>query len=388
MLGHNALIYHGNQVKQTTLTDLKSAPIVITTYGMISLRKQEDRETKTTRMLHQVQWDRIIFDEAHHLKNGRTQITEGSKMLQSKIRWLVTGTPIQNCKGDFYQLCNVIGIPRSYYTDPKYFVDLIVNFVLKRTKQQIGLILPKLTEHKIDIDWTNDAERNLAEDIHSLLSFSGVNKETGNNVLSFVGKHTLGQLVRARQMCVYPPLIKRKIQHLISTGEFDNEYYQTTCNALESSSKIDNVIKKIVSQKNGKRKLIFCHFRGEIDVLEDNLSKHGYKVKTFDGRIGTKERERILMNDDCEVLILQIQTGCEGLNLQKFNEVYFVTPHWNPAIEDQAVARCHRIGQHEEINVFRFGMVGFDNETQNIEHYAETVQGIKRETMATINVAQ
>ena len=65
-------------------------------------------------------------------------------------------------------------------------------------------------------------------------------------------------------------------------------------------------------------------------------------------------------------MILQIMTGCEGLNLQHFNQVYFVSPHWNPAVEDQAVARCHRIGQKKEVKVFRFRMEGFDDENESI----------------------
>ena len=62
-----------------------------------------------------------------------------------------------------------------------------------------------------------------------------------------------------------------------------------------------------------------------------------------------------------DVIILQIQTGCEGLNLQHFQEIYFVSPHWNPAVEAQAVARCHRIGQEAEVDVFRFTMEAIDD---------------------------
>ena len=80
------------------------------------------------------------------------------------------------------------------------------------------------------------------------------------------------------------------------------------------------------------------------------------------------------------MLILQIQTGCEGLNLQQFSEIYFVSPHWNPAIEDQAIARCHRIGQTKEVNVFRFFMEGFntENNSKTIDKYTENIQINKR----------
>jgi len=80
-------------------------------------------------------------------------------------------------------------------------------------------------------------------------------------------------------------------------------------------------------------------------------------------------------------LILQIKTGNEGLNLQEYSEVYFVTPNWNPKVEEQAIARCHRLGQKKEVSVFRFVMGSFDDElrTKNIEMYSEFIQQEKRE---------
>jgi SNF2 family DNA or RNA helicase len=82
---------------------------------------------------------------------------------------------------------------------------------------------------------------------------------------------------------------------------------------------------------------------------------------------------------------LQIQTGCEGLNLQEnYSEIYFVSPHWNPAIEEQAIARCHRIGQMKEVTVTRFEMSNFvkdedqEMETRTVDNYVNSVQDIKR----------
>ena len=114
--------------------------------------------------------------------------------------------------------------------------------------------------------------------------------------------------------------------------------------------------------------------------------RHGFNVETFDGRTNQSKRHRILTGS-CDVLILQIKTGCEGLNLQQFSEVYFVSPHWNPAVEDQAIARCHRFGQTERVNVYRFNMCGFDQDdkTQSIDSYATSVQEEKRGVMKMID---
>ena len=98
----------------------------------------------------------------------------------------------------------------------------------------------------------------------------------------------------------------------------------------------------------------------------------------FDGRISSAERRDIIrMSPD--VLILQMKTACEGLNLQQYQEVYFVSPHWNPAVEDQAIGRCHRIGQASEIDVFRFTMDNFSGHALTIDNFCMRVQEIKRE---------
>ena len=101
-------------------------------------------------------------------------------------------------------------------------------------------------------------------------------------------------------------------------------------------------------------------------------------VSQFDGRTSQNEREEILMSKT-DALILQIQTGCEGLNLQQFKEVYFISPTWNPAVEDQAIARAHRIGQNRPVDVFHFVMEGFGNDTRSLDQYSGLVQQVKRQ---------
>ena len=115
------------------------------------------------------------------------------------------------------------------------------------------------------------------------------------------------------------------------------------------------------------------------------LKSNGFTVEAIDGTTSKKKRNEILENQEITdanyTLIIQIQVGCEGLNLQTFSEVYFVSPNWNPAIEDQAIARCHRIGQKQEVNIYRFYMNDFNNYSSSLDTHIKNKQNEKRKIM-------
>jgi SNF2 family DNA or RNA helicase len=359
--GHKALIYHGEAKKTITFEQLSAARIVISSYGAITLTKKQINDDALT-MLHKVYWNRIIFDEAHHLRNSKTTRYIGSRLLSARIRWLVSGTPIQNSKADFYSLCALVGLPASFYTDTDNLRLLARSFILKRTKKQVGIVISDIHVGKSVVDWASQKEMALSEELHSALSFSRVNPEKGMNnqiVGTFRNKGILTLLLRAKQSCIYPKLMSKQLDKLVQMGFLRD--YSSYKDAFEHSSKLDAAVNTILERKaNGCGKLIFCHFREEIDEIAHRLRKGGMtNVATFDGRTSNGKRYDIL-NEKNEALILQIQTGCEGLNLQEnYSEIYFISPHWNPAVEDQAIARCHRIGQTKPVYVQRFEMCSF-----------------------------
>ena len=372
--GHKPIIYHGNNKKQISHFALSQATIVITTYGAITLTKKQ-LNTDAVSALHQISWGRIIFDEAHHLRNKNTTRYTSAKRLTATIRWLVSGTPVQNKRQDFYSLCSLLGLPTSFYTEVDNLNKLATNFVLKRTKASVGIIMPNVIHDRNVVTWRNQQEAKLSEEIHSALTFSHVSAAKSGDFVanSKINCGVLSLILRARQMCIYPKLLSKTNQN----DDYDE--------ALRHSSKLDFAIDKILQRKdNGCGKLIFCHFREEIDEIARRLRAGGMtKVLTFDGRTTGSKRTEAL-NDRNDALILQIQTGCEGLNLQEnYSEIYFISPHWNPAIEDQAVARCHRIGQTKPVYVERFEMAPFapkDDalDTVTVDNYMGAVQEGKR----------
>lgn len=375
--GHEPLVYHGSKKKEITIQELIKAPIVLTTYGHCSVSKDE----KASTLLHKIKWDRVVFDEAHHLRNLNTRTHKGSLLIKSPIRWLVTGTPIQNRKSDFYALCKMMGYKTDFYMENDNLYKIAKWSLLKRTKEEVGIELPKVKEENIKVEWKNKDEECLAEDIHGLLSFASVRTERQTNAaVAALGASVLPTLVRCRQTCVYPKLMDSSLKKLDQAGLLDSDEYNLS-NATSSSSKLDAVCNKIISRKeNNRGKLVFCHYRGEIDEIKTRLEKDKINVKVFDGRTSYSDRQEILNDKSLEVLILQIMTGCEGLNLQHFKEIYFVSPHWNPAVEDQAIARCHRIGQKDEVNIFRFSMDSFSGNEQScsLDTYANEIQDAKR----------
>lgn len=401
------LLYHGSRRNRISSDEFMRANIVITTYDMVTIDAKKDNS-----MMHTVRWNRVIYDEAHHLRNSNTTRHKACAALTSDIVWAVTGTPLQNRVQDFHSLCRIIGFEERLFrtTDMealKRFTDV---FILRRTKVGVGIELPSLTIQDVVVPWTNDVEKQLAVDVHKDLDFS--NADAIEDIVGLNGRHLnypgnsliMLSMIRARQACVLSSMIFR-------TGSKAQKVLNNV------SSKIDKVVTTILERKdNGAGKLVFCHYIQEIDQIKKALLAGGVgTVNTYDGRNSGNKGAF----DKADVLVLQIQTGCEGLNLQEnFSEIYFVSPHWNPAVEDQAIARCYRIGQVRPVFVYRFVMgdlqdqdrgtdledAGLEDEmedsdlddagleegvkeakkTTNIENYVKQVQLFKRTTCSTI----
>jgi len=396
--GHNAVIYHGANKKNISFDDLtgRTACIVLTTYNMVLPSKSSKLKKTVNSDLLRVKWDRVIFDEAHHLRNCKTARFQWCKEISAPIRWLISGTPVQNRRSDFYSLCNMIGFDKPFFKTFNSNANAVSyikeNHILRRTKAEVGIDLPPVNKTNIVVPWKSVGEKQLSEEMHSLISKqSGVSSDKAKEAAYTIYDHgdpravLLMAMLRSRQSCVLPSLMKKSIDRCIT-----NDKTGMYLDAMSSSSKLDVVIQTILERKeNGKGKIVFCHFIDEIDAIAGRLREGGVeKVVVYDGRT-TGKKKRVF--DKADVIILQIQTGCEGLNLQEFfSEVYFVSPHWNPAVEDQAIARCHRIGQKVEVEVFKFEMAGFGLnchtllDSATLDKYVNSVQNVKRDIATSV----
>jgi len=371
--GHKALLFYGSNKKQITQNDIYRVPIILTTYNTLIQKKC---------LLKEIVWNRVIFDEAHHLRNSNTERFRNCNELKSRIKWLVTGTPVQNKQRDFKNLCSIAGIKRELYSDENAWQINSKNFLIRRTKQSVGIDLQTATKMNYIVNWKNDKEMRLSQEIHSLLpNQTHVSSKKCYKLANCFEGSVLTALLRARQSCVFPALMRKQVETFSRYGLINHDLLE----ALDYTSKLDAVVNLMLERKdNGKGKIVFCHFHKEIDIITERLLKGGMtKVVRYDGR-NSGGKNLATLSEPADALVFQIQTGCEGLNLQHhFSEIYFVSPHWNPFVEEQAIARCHRIGQKEPVKIFKFEMSGFNKNNDNIdtlslEKYINKIQENKK----------
>ena len=403
----NVLVYHGASGRAATENDIANSKVVITTYGMIATRKVKGNRPAYRCPLWAQRWDRIIYDEAHHLRNHSTGQFAGATNLHAPIKWMVTGTPINNRKADFYNQCLIQG-SGAHFTPQMTAIRRIINaIVLKRTKKQVGIRMPNLSEEVIEVKWDSPEEEIFVRNVHNLMRFAPVTAQNVDNVIQHLGQmyqSIFPVFMLMRQACVKPSLAYNA---LLRRGMAQDLEIVQNLVRPNTSSKIKAVVDKVVENRpTGKSKLIFCLFRAEMEHIAMDLKENGFNPAIINGSTTKKQRRFALqagLKDDewmdiapqlpeavCghinsylapNVLIAQIQTSCEGLNLQHFAEVYFTTPHWNPAVESQAIARCHRIGQKKNVDVYRFVTAFEDAENEasmSLDQYCMEVQRVKK----------
>ena len=299
----------------------------------------------------QIYWDRVILEESHIIRNSSSQTTKVAYKLKSNIRWGITGTPIQNSIKDLVSLFQFIGISKHIFMEN---IDKARNiFILRRTKSQlkdfnVKLQIPPIYLKTIDIPFASKEEALFYKKVRG-----EVNLESKLlRLFPFNHVRMLEMVLRLRQACILPQLVingykkKWKSQYPDWTG---------------TNTKLDYIINSI--HLNNHRAIVFSNFKDESKYLSDKLTLLGFNPRIIQGASSIQERANIIQScqtitdksnpNYIDILVVQINAGGTGLNLQMFNTVYFTSPNWNPALEMQAIARAHRIGQTLPVTIIK-----------------------------------
>jgi superfamily II DNA or RNA helicase len=344
IIGHTAFIYYK---KNKNINSVHKSNIVITSYDTL-LRSPK---------LFSISWDRVICDEAHRLRNHNTKIYKKISILHTNILWCITGTPIHNSSKDLVSLFSLCNIEKPNWK----------NHFLQRFRKDMQSLDPiHKTESAYLVEWKNEKERNIAKDIHSSISCLGFPEQEQESFWEKTKTCSIVSMIRASQSCIFSKMIEIPIKKK-DPEDIPSEYLEVFDHSI--STKIQTVISHILERKNnGNGKILFCHYRLEIKRITEILENNGVEWVGNWKAYQKIEKEKI----QTPILIMQIRSGCEGLNLQAaFSEVYFISPNWNPALESQAIGRCFRNGQQKKVEVFRFYMNSVDSPVNNAVYKEE-----------------
>jgi len=343
--GLNAYYHYGvGRAVETSI--FNEYDVVITSYGVL---------LRDVQMLSEQHFNYIILDESQAIKNPASRRYKASCLLKANNRLALTGTPIENSTFDLYAQMSFVnrgflgGVTafKENYSNPidkdgdeiraTELQKLINPFVLRRTKEMVATELPDKTEDVIYCEMepaqrkVYDAYRNHFRD-----------KLLGQIETEGIGKSkmmVLEALTRLRQICDSPRLI-------------NDESINTN-----ASVKIDELVQHITEKTANHKLLIFSQFVKMLGLIRDELQKRNIKFEYLDGQCSTKQREISVNNfqddDELRVFLISLKAGGTGLNLTAADYVYIVDPWWNPAVENQAIDRCYRIGQDKKVFAYR-----------------------------------
>ena len=320
---------------------IKEADVTLAPYTLLTT-KGGKADVKTP--LHMIEWDRVILDEAHEIRNNKSKLFKSVCRLQTQIKWIVTGTPVFNSMEDFVSLCTFLGLSKVVVQGMTNKIKDI--YILRRTKEDLAQIserlrLPPCHFENVELEMYPD-EKQLYEIV--FLEAQETIRDAFRHAQSLNAKNMviLECLLRARQVMIHPQMY------------IDGVAKQTGTKAekwVGRSKKMETLFEMVKSHPSEKT-LIFCQFRGEMNHIQKNMERPVFRI---DGSV--PKEERVKQIDGFKkaapgaVFIIQIKAGGQGLNLQEATRVYITGPSWNPATELQAVGRSHRTGQTNPVYV-------------------------------------
>jgi len=358
------LVYHG---KNRHLTPFTGKWMIITTYETV---RQDMMRWGEESPLIKFAPDRIVLDEAHEIKNSKTQRFRACLKLPGRFRWAMTGTPIQNYRSDLESLTQFIGL--EPYCDPAWWNQGNIDewkseSYIYYAKSDLNLNLPRSTTHYHELEFS-DAEAKLY--YHMKTEAQELFDEYLNNGALMRFTVLLTKILRLRQVCNHPyaPLSaeQRKQEKPIS-----------------SSTKLDKIVEIVQNTPKDEKVLIFSQFVNSLELIGESLDLNGFKGQhlCYHGGLTGDAKEKILKDfekSDKKILCMSVKAGGVGLNLVCANHVILVDPWWNSPVESQALARVDRIGQLKEVHIHRLSM------KNSVESWILMLQNHKAQEAANI----
>lgn len=317
--------------------------LVITSYGLI----RQDFE-----LLREIQWSYLILDEAQVIKNPAAKITRAVKRLSSRHRLSISGTPVENAPLDLWShfdflmpgmLSDAQGFKQRYHQDhPEDLRELRLRtrpFVLRRMKNQVCQELPPKTEITLYCPFTEE-QKAIYDTMLNTAQREIVEQEEREANLSI---HLLTLLLRLRQIACDPALAVNDDTETSPISSISGKHEMV----LETAE-------AILSQ--GHKILIFSQFVGHLKRIKEGFDRRGIKSFYLDGSTTDRKEEihRFQIHATPCVFFISLKAGGLGLNLTEADYAFLLDPWWNPAVENQAIDRCYRIGQENPVTVYRF----------------------------------
>jgi len=360
----------------------RKAHVIITSYGMV----RNDIDHFST-----YRFGYVILDESQAIKNPSSQVRKAIQQLNARNRLALSGTPVQNNTFDLYAQMDFLNpmmlggadFFRAEFAGP---IDrngdkeaalrlrkLIYPFILRRTKEQVARDLPDKTEM---ILWCQmgDEQRKIydshkdhyRESLLERIASEGVGKSS---------IYILEGLTKLRQICDSPALLRAGGPDRASTDG------QTWPNV---SVKLEELVREVVENTGNHKCLVFSQFTSMLGLIREALDAVGIGYLYLDGSVAAEERRRAVEEfqeeGSARVFLISLKAGGVGLTLTAADYVYLVDPWWNPAAEQQAIDRSHRIGQVKK--VFAYRMICKDTVEEKILQLQEKKRSLAADLVA------
>ncbi len=340
------LVHHGSG-RTKKVEELRNTNVLITTYGTL----RSDIE-----ILMKLSLDYVVLDESQSIKNPTSKVAKAAMLLNTKNRIALSGTPMQNNTFDIFAQLHFLNPgmlgSKEFFKDnfatpidkfqeevtKAHLRKLIFPFLLRRTKEQVAKDLPDKTEITLYCEMGKEQKKiyNTYRDMYRA-KILGTIDDMGVEKSQFA---ILQGLMKLRQICDSPAILKESTP------------------LPNHSVKLDELTTQLQDNIGNHKVLIFSQYLGMLALIRDKLSATNVAFEYFDGSSTAKQRQDSIANfqenEDCRAFLISLKAGGTGLNLTAADYVYIIDPWWNPAVEQQAIDRTHRIGQTKNIFAYRF----------------------------------